>query len=176
MSAPDASGLIGVLQEVGGWEGFEVAGVTTDETPVPDVHGVPAPRLLIELQPAAGNVKRCSQFGAAVTRVHETTTRRVRDLAIMEWVTWLLVPRARIECPRRCGSTVEAVPWLDKYARITTRLSAKIAGLAQVLPIKHVAAWFRVGWDTVEQIDQRGAAAAAGPHGRPPRRAHAAGG
>ena len=154
MPAPDASGLIGLLQQVGGWEGFEVAGVTTDATPAPDVHGVPAPRLIIELQPAADHVKRCSQCGAPVSRVHETTIRRVRDLAVMEWDTWLLVPRARVECPR-CGPTVEAVPWLDKYARMTTRLAAKIAGLAQVLPLKHVAAWFRVGWDTVKQIDQR---------------------
>ena len=50
-------------------------------------------------------------------------TRRpcaVCDLPIMQWDTWLLVPRARVECPR-CGPTVEAVPWLDKYARMTTR-------------------------------------------------------
>lgn len=38
---------------------------------------------------------------------------------------------------------------------MTTRLAAKIEGLAQVLPLKHVAQWFRVGWDTVKQIDQR---------------------
>ena len=38
---------------------------------------------------------------------------------------------------------------------MTTRLAAKIAGLAQVLLIKHVAAWFCVGWDTVTQIDLR---------------------
>ena len=62
--------------------------------------------------------------------------------------------RARVECPR-CGPTVEAVSWLDKYARMTTRLSAKIAGLAQVMPLKAVAAWFRVGRDAVKQIDQR---------------------
>lgn len=84
MPAADASGLIGLLQQVGGWEGFEVAGVTTDATPAPDVHGVPAPRLLIELRPATDHVKRCSQCGAPVTRVHETTIRRVRDLAVME--------------------------------------------------------------------------------------------
>ncbi len=152
MPAPDARGLIGLLEQVGGWEGFKVAGVTTDETPAPDVLGVPTPRLVIELRPAADHVKRCSQCGTPVTRVHETTTRRVRDLAFMEWDTWLVVPRARVECPR-CGPTVEAVPWLDKYARKTTRLAAN--GLAQVLPIKRVAAWFRVGWNTVRQNDQR---------------------
>ncbi|MBC7562025.1 MAG: transposase [Gemmatimonadaceae bacterium] len=124
--------------------------MTTEATPAPDVYGVvPAPRLVIELRPAADHVKRCSQCGAPVARVDETTTRRVRALAAMESDTWLLVPRARVECPR-CGPTVEAVLWLDKYARMTTRLAAKIAGLAQVLRLKHVAAWFRVGWDTVK--------------------------
>ena len=154
MPAPDPQGVISLLQTVGGWEGFEVAGVTTEDAPLPDALGDPAPRLVIELRPAAGQVKRCSQCGTPVARVHETTVRRVRDLPVMQWDTWLLVPRARVECPR-CGPTVEAVSWLDKYARMTTRLAEKIAGLAQVLPIKHVAAWFRVSWDTVKQIDQR---------------------
>src|ERR1051326_9017027 len=46
---------------------------------------------------------------------------------------------------------------------MTKRLADKIAGLAQVLPIKHVAAWFGVSWDTVKQIDQRALAARLGP-------------
>jgi transposase len=58
---------------------------------------------------------------------------------------------------------VEAVPWLDRYQRMTKRLADKIAGLAQVLPIKHVAAWFGVSWDTVKQIDQRALVARLGP-------------
>ena len=46
---------------------------------------------------------------------------------------------------------------------MTTRLSAAIARLAQVLPIKHVAQWFGVGWETVKQIDRRALAARLGP-------------
>jgi transposase len=68
--------------------------------------------------------------------VHDSAERRVRDLPILEAETWLVFPRARLECPR-CGPTVEAVPWLDRYQRMTTRLSDAIARLAQVLPIKH---------------------------------------
>ena len=78
----------------------------------------------------------------------------MRDLPILEAETWLVFPRVRLQCPR-CGPTVEAVPWLDRYQRMTTRLAAAIACLAQVLPIKQVAAWFGVGWETVKQIDQR---------------------
>lgn len=71
------------------------------------------------------------------------------------------LPRARVPCPRR-GPTVEAVPRLDRYQRMTTRLAETIARLAQVLPIKQVAAWFGVGWDTVKQIDRRAFAAQLG--------------
>jgi transposase len=142
------------LDRIGGWEGFEVVGVRTEEAPGPDALGLPAPRLVIELRPRPGAEKRCSRCGEIVLEIHDTTVRRIRDLPIGEWDTWLLLPRARLQCPR-CGPTVEAVPWLDRYQRMTKRLADKIAGLAQVLPIKHVAAWFGVSWETVKQIDQR---------------------
>lgn len=38
---------------------------------------------------------------------------------------------------------------------MTKRLADLIAGFAQVLPIKQVAAIFKVSWDTVKQIDLR---------------------
>src|ERR1700730_18267159 len=114
-------------------------------------HGVP--RIVLTLQAVPGLAKTCSRCGAAVTAVHEVTPREVRDLPILEAETWLLVPRARVECPR-CGPTVEVVAWLDRYQRMTTRLADAIARLVQVLPIKHVARWYGVDWDTVKQIDR----------------------
>lgn len=150
------------LETIGGWEGFEVTGFTTEDGLEPDALGQPAPRLIIQLQPKPGAPKRCSRCGEIVVEIHDASERRVRDLPIGEWDTWLVVPRARLHCPR-CGPTVEAVPWLDRYQRMTKRLAEKIAGLAQVLPIKHVAAWFGVSWDTVKQIDQRALRGRLGP-------------
>jgi transposase len=142
-----------VLDKLGGWEGFEIAAIRTE--PVgEDVFGAPAPRLVLVLQPAPGHPRRCSQCGTPVEKLHDVTVRRVRDLPFGEWDTWLEVPRARLRCPT-CGPTVEAVPWLDRYQRMTTRLVEKIARLAQGLPIKQVAAWFGVGWDAVKEIDRR---------------------
>jgi transposase len=46
---------------------------------------------------------------------------------------------------------------------MTTRLAEAIGRLAQVLPIKHVAHWVGVGWETVKQIDKRMVAARLGP-------------
>ncbi len=150
MSEPVSRDLLALL---GDWEGFEVVEITAEEAG-DDGFGAPAPRLVLLLQPKAGHAKRCSQCGAIVEKVHDVSKRRVRDLPLREWDTWLVFPRARLECPR-CGPTVEAVPWLDRYQRMTVRLPEKIARLAQVLPIKPVAAWFGVGWDTVKQIDRR---------------------
>ena len=39
---------------------------------------------------------------------------------------------------------MEAVPWLVRYQRMTTQPADKFARLGQVLPLKHVAAWFVV--------------------------------
>ena len=155
-------GLGVFLDQIGAWDGFEVAQVTQDDEVARDALGLPATRLIIELRAKAGHPKRCSRCGAIVGEVHDVTLRRVRDLPLFERDTWLLVPRARLQCPR-CGPTVEAVPWLDRYQRMTTRLADKIAALAAVLPIKHVAAYFGVSWTTVKQIDQRALVARLGP-------------
>ena len=137
---------------LGGWEGFELVGVQREA----------GPQIVLRLQPIAAAAKRCSGCGEVVTTIHETTERRVRDLPILDAATWLIVPRARLLCPR-CGPTVEAVPWLDRYARMTTRFAESVARLAQLLPIKHVAAWFGLCWDTVQAIDQAAMEARLGP-------------
>jgi len=150
MAEPVSDALLKLLGE---WEGFEVERVET-EAEGDDVFGAPAPRLVLVLRAKADFPKRCSQCGAIVEKIHDVSERRVRDLPLGEWDTWLVFPRARLQCSRY-GPTVEAVPRLDPYQRMTTRLAEKIARLAQSLPIKQVAGWFGVGWDTVKQIDQR---------------------
>ena len=47
MPAPDPQGVISLLQTVAGWDGFKVAGVTTEDAPLPDALGDPSPRLKI---------------------------------------------------------------------------------------------------------------------------------
>jgi transposase len=143
---------------LGGWPGFELVDVRREET-TPER---PVPRIVLTLEAVAGQPRCCSRCGEIVGDVHDVTPREVRDLPILDAETWLIVPRARLKCPR-CGPTVEAVSWLDRYQRMTHRLAERIAQLCMVLPIKHVAAWFRVGWDTVKQIDQRALERGLGP-------------
>lgn len=143
---------------LGGWPGFELIDVRREEAS--GEHATA--RVVLTLQAVRGHVKTCGRCGRAVTAVHDISPREVRDLPILDAETWLIVPRARVLCPE-CGPTVEAVPWLDRYQRMTKRLSEAIERLCAVLPIKHVAEWFGVGWDTVKQIDQRGLARRLGP-------------
>ncbi len=154
--------VLALLQALGEWEGFEVEAVRTELEPAPDAVGLPAPRLILQLRAQAEYPTRCRRCGEVVFEIHDVTMRRVRDLSVGEFDTWIEFPRARLQCPR-CGPTVAAVPWLDRYQRMTTRLADKISGLAQVLAIKHVAAYFRVGWDTVKQLDQRALVRRLGP-------------
>lgn len=150
------------LTLVGGWEGFDVAALRKEDEPQPDVLGAPSGRIVKELRPRSDAVKRCSRCGTPVAEIHDVVERRVRDVALLDRDTWLVFPMARLRCPR-CGPTGERIPWLDRYQRMTKRLAEKIAGLAQVLPNKHVAAWFGVSWDTVKAIDKRALVARLGP-------------
>lgn len=143
---------------LGGWEGFELV----DVEPHPVGPTQPVPELVLRLRALPEYPKRCSRCGEPVVEIHDVTERRVRDLSVFDWDTWVVFPRARLQCPR-CGPTVEAVPWLDRYQRMTTRLAEKIARLATILPIDHVAAWFHVHWETAKQIDRRALYARLGP-------------
>lgn len=143
---------------LGGWPGFQLVSVRRESSSGARL----VPRIILELAVAPGAERCCSRCGQAVVEVHDVASRWVRDLPILDADTWLMLPRARLRCPR-CGPTVEGVPWLDRYARMTTRLAESIARLCQVLPIKHVASWFRVGWDAVKQIDERALQARLGP-------------
>src|SRR5919109_3996017 len=122
---------------LGGWAGFEIRAVAR-KPGVPGVTHSGAPQITIELAALPGHPRSCSRCGRATAEVHDVTIRQVRELPILDAETWLLVPQARVRCPR-CGPTVEAMPWLDRYARMTTRFAESVARLAQVLPVLQVA-------------------------------------
>jgi transposase len=135
---------------LGGWPGFYLVDVSRE----PACASHPVPKIVLKLEATPDHPKRCSRCGSVVNEVHDVSPREVRDLPILDAETWLVVPRARVECPT-CGPTVEEVEWLDRYQRMTRRLSEFIAHLACIMPLKHVAELLDVGWDTVKQIDKR---------------------
>lgn len=134
---------------LGGWPGFVIATVTRE----PGGTQTGAPQITIELAAEPNAHRYCSRCGRPAAQVHDITVRRVRELPILDAETWLLLPLARVLCAT-CGPSVEALPWLDRYARMTKRFAESVARLAQVLPIKQVADWFGLSWDTVQAIDR----------------------
>lgn len=143
---------------LGGWPGFVIAAVAREPGGTPT--GAAQVTITLAADPHARRF--CSRCGHAVAAVHDTTARRIRELPILEAETWLLVPLARVACPR-CGPTVETRPWLDRYARMTTRFAESVARLAQILPIQQVATWYGLSWDTVRAIDHAAMTARLGP-------------
>jgi len=131
---------------LGGWEGYRVCGVER-------VDGISA-EIWISLEPVDAGRPVCESCGAEATGLHEVTIRRVRDLPILDAKTWLVVPRRRVLCPR-CGPKLERLSWLGRYSRVSKRLAESVARLCRHLPIKRVAEFFGLHWNTVKAIDKR---------------------
>ncbi|HEX9073507.1 MAG TPA: ISL3 family transposase [Pseudolabrys sp.] len=136
-----------LIEVLGGWEGYVLGtiGRMATDSDREDV--------LIELQPRRDQPRRCSGCGQMTTAIHDTTERWVRELPLLDADTWLLVHRVRVACPT-CGPKLEDLSWLAPFARLTRRLEDSVARLCQVLPIRHVAEWFRLDWKTVKAIDK----------------------
>jgi len=136
-----------ITSVLGGWAGFRVVGVQRT------VRADGSPEVVIELSAEPDAARRCGRCGDVTKEVHETTVRRIRELPILDADTWLLVPLARVSCPR-CGPTTEGLTWLGRYARMTKRFAESVARLARVLPIKQVADHYGLHWETVKAIDK----------------------
>ena len=128
---------------LGYWDGYEVAAVARRRGMVE-----------IELNPVAGRPGDCTGCGREVDAVHGYERRRVRDLPILGVPTSLILRRRRLACPS-CGPKLERLSWLARYARVTQRLADDVAQLCTVMTVKQVAEFFRLGWDTVRDLDKR---------------------
>ena len=143
---------------LGAWEGYQVEGI--ERRDADEQHA--RPQLWIRLSPQLGRPMTCEGCDEEVDAVHDVTERWIRDLPILDAETYLLVARRRVNCPR-CGPRLEKLSWLERYARVTTRLADSVAQLCKVLPIKHVAAFFHLGWDAVKSIDHAALERRVGP-------------
>jgi transposase len=134
---------------LGGWEGYRVGTVGRYEAGVKG----PTAEVWIELVPDWSRPMVCGQCGHTTDQLHDVTERWVRDLPILDAQTHLLVQRRRVLCPQ-CGPKLEKLSWLEPYARVTWRLAESVAQLCAVLPIKHVAEFYDLGWDVVKRMDK----------------------
>lgn len=137
-----------ISQFLGGWEGYELGtmGRLKEREDGPEV-------VWIELLPRADRVKLCSGCQQPAEAVHDQQERWIHDLPIFESPVELLVHRCRVHC-RRCGPKLEHLSWLGPYQRVTNRLALSVARLCRIVPIKHVAEYFGLHWETVKAIDK----------------------
>jgi len=135
------------IERLGGWEGYKLV------SQVEEVRGGKR-WCVLELAPRRRWRRRCSGCDQLSASVHDQEVRRVRDLPIFETPVELVVPRLRLACPR-CGPKLEALDWLEPYARVTSRLAASVAKLCKVMSVRHVAAIYGLAWSTVKLIDLR---------------------
>jgi transposase len=135
-----------VIEALGGWEGYSIEHfrVYQDEE---------VAMVEITLEPLPGIARKCSGCGRRVKQVHDVTERWVRELALLGARTWLRLGRVRVACPH-CGPKIEALDWLAPYSRVTRRLAEDVVRLCQILPVKHVAEYLGLNWDTVKAIDK----------------------
>lgn len=137
--------LISVL---GSWEGYALGTVQRFEAS----DACPVAQVWIELRRRPGPFV-CSNCGGHCERYHDWTERWVRDLPILDAETHLCVQRFRVACPT-CGPKLERLPWLARYARVTTRFAENVARLCRGTTVQHAAEFYRLSWDTVKAIDQ----------------------
>lgn len=125
------------------WEGFDV-----------DCFDVEGDRITLQLIAHPGKTLTCSQCRQACTSIHDVSERRVRDRDLLGYQTTLIVPVPRVVCPS-CGVKVCNISWLDKHARITTRLAHYVESLCRFnLPIKHIAQITQLHWHTIRRLDK----------------------
>lgn len=133
-----------VIDKIGDWQGFRVVGLSR----------LRYERLEIELEPYRNRQPTCSVCGRTARRVHDWSIRQVRDLPAFGAQTFLTVHVRRVHCSM-CGRQPEGVSWLSRYSRLTHRLSEAVVRLCDVLPVKHVAEHFGLGWDAVKRAHKR---------------------
>ncbi len=128
---------------LGDWDGYEVVAVARRSGMVE-----------IELNPVGGLPGVCTGCDQEVPTVHGYERRRVRDLPILDTPASLILRRRRLACPR-CGPKLERLSWLARYARVTQRLADSVTQMCTVMTVKQVAEFYRLGWDTVRDLDKR---------------------
>jgi transposase len=127
----------------GNWKGYTVVGVRVPQNPKRSIH--------IHLRPRHGWWGGCGQCGCTGCEYHDRTVRIVRDLPVFEHPVKLHVVVRRVVCPV-CGPRREAIPWLDPYARVTTRLADTVCQMAEIMTIKDVSKRFSLAWHTVKNL------------------------
>jgi len=123
------------------------------QTRILDVHLEPE-GLVLDAAPTT-RVPICSGCLKRVHAVHDTYEgRRWRHLDVAGMRLWLRYEIRRVRC-RRCGVTVELVPWAEPQSWFTRDFESHVAYLAQRADKTTLSDMMRIGWATVGSIIER---------------------
>ena len=124
------------------------------------VHYVTAVRqspeqIVVEIERFKSRRLQCGVCRGPCKKVHQVEeVRSWRDLSLRHLPVVLQYRPRRVRCPR-CGVRVEAVPWAQLWARVTTALARAVAELARHLSWQETARHFRLDWKSVASIVRR---------------------
>jgi transposase len=108
------------------------------------------PALIVQVRPRKNSRPFCSgcgQRGRVYDRLEERHFEFVPFWGILVFLAYRM---RRVDC-RRCGVTVEMVPWCDGKNQLTTTYRWFLASWARRLSWSETASIFRTSWDSVRR-------------------------
>jgi transposase len=106
------------------------------------------PVLVVQVRPRKNGRPRCSGCGRIGPSYDRLEERRFEFVPVWGIVVFLAYRMRRVDC-KRCGVTVEMVPWGDGKNRLTTTYRWFLSTWAKRLSWSEVATIFRTSWDSV---------------------------
>jgi len=106
------------------------------------------PALVVQVRPRKNSRPYCSGCGRRGLAYDRLESRRFEFVPVWGIVVFLAYRMRRVDC-KRCGVTVEMVPWCDGKNQLTTTYRWFLATWAKRLSWSEVASIFGTSWDSV---------------------------
>jgi transposase len=110
--------------------------------------GADGPALVVQVRPRKNGRPYCSGCGRPGPAYDRLEERRFEFVPVWGILVFLAYRMRRVNC-KRCGVTVEMVPWCDGKNQLTTTYRWFLSTWAQRLSWSEVAGIFRTSWDSV---------------------------
>jgi transposase len=104
--------------------------------------------LVVQMKPRKNSRVFCSGCGRASPPYDHLEERRFEFVPLWGILVFLAYRMRRVYC-KRCGVTVEMVPWCDGKNQLTTTYRWYLASWAKRLSWSEVGSIFRTSWDSV---------------------------
>jgi transposase len=130
-----------ILNRVEKFKPFVVAGASLEEHK-------DGPALVFQMRSRKNGRAYCSGCGRPGPAYDRLEQRRFEYVPIWGILVFLAYRMRRVNC-KRCGVTVEMVPWSDGKNQLTTTYRWYLASWARSLSWSEVGSIFRTSWDSV---------------------------